>query len=168
MNYKDYHPDWKDIIRPQVLQRDQYKCRHCGIKHKTRVYKDSRNNYVECDKFIEQWAVNNGKKVFTLYLQVAHLDHNKENNELINLLSLCPKCHGKYDKEYKSFIRNMTKVKADDSKDFRLTGKSPEQIARYSALRYFIYDRTAVMLKNKELNKIVEISKHIVDYEHSK
>jgi hypothetical protein len=62
----------------------------------------------------------------------------------------------------------MTKANADDSKNFRLTGKSPEQIARFSALRYFIYDQTAVMLNNKKLNKIVEISKHIENYEHSK
>lgn len=168
MDYSKYHPDWKDIIRPAVLKRDQYKCRQCDVKHKSRVYKNSRGKYVECDSFVERWAINQGKKVFTLYLQVAHLDNNKENNNLINLLSLCPKCHGKYDKEYKKFMRLLTTEKSNISKSFRLSGVSPEQTARYSALREFINDHTSVMLESKQLNKIVEISKQILDYEYSK
>lgn len=119
MNYKEYSPDWKDIIRPQILQRDGYKCQSCGINHKIRVYKNSRKDYVECDDFIEEWAKKNGKKVFTLYLAVAHLDHDKSNNDPSNLLTLCPKCHSKYDAAYKRSMRNIILNRTAQPKSFR-------------------------------------------------
>lgn len=103
MNYSEYSPDWKDVIRPSILKRDSYKCRHCGIKHKVRVYKNSRGHYVECDDFIENWAKTNGFRVFTIYLHVAHMDQDKSNNTPDNLMSLCPRCHSKYDSKFKKF-----------------------------------------------------------------
>lgn len=105
MDYSQYHPDWKDIIRPSILKRDQYKCKVCGVKHKSRVYRTTNNGYVECDEFMENWAINSGRKVTTLYLQVAHLDHNKSNNDPANLQALCPIHHAKHDKEHKKFKR---------------------------------------------------------------
>ncbi len=116
MDYSLYHPDWKDIIRPSILKRDNYRCAHCQIKHKSRVYKDTTGKYVECDSFMEQWAVNTHRKVFTLYLQVAHLDHNKQNNEPSNLLSLCPVHHARLDTEHKRFARIMYKQKITSAK----------------------------------------------------
>ncbi len=107
MNKKEYHPNWTDVIRPSILKRDGYKCRSCGMRHKLRVYKDSRGKYVECDEFIETWAKKNGKKVFTLYLQVAHLDNDKTNNAPENLLSLCPRCHSIRDREHKALLRKI-------------------------------------------------------------
>lgn len=116
MDYSQYHPDWKDIIRPAILKRDQYRCAHCGIKHKARVYRDTTNKYVECDDFMEQWAVSNGRKVFTLFLQVAHINHDKSNNDPSNLLSLCPVHHARFDTEHKRFARIMYKQKVVSSK----------------------------------------------------
>ena len=116
MDYSQYHPDWKDIIRPAILKRDNYRCAHCGIKHKARVYRDTTNKYVECDDFMEQWAINTGRKVFTLYLQVAHLDHNKSNNDPSNLKSLCPVHHARFDTEHKRFARIMYRQKIKSKK----------------------------------------------------
>jgi 5-methylcytosine-specific restriction endonuclease McrA len=111
MDYSQYHPDWRDVIRPAILKRDGYKCAHCGVKHKSRVYKDTTNKYVECDDFMEQWATSTGRKVFTLFLQVAHRDHNKQNNDPSNLLSLCPVHHARFDTEHKRLARIMYKQK---------------------------------------------------------
>jgi hypothetical protein len=111
MNYSEYSPDWKDIIRPAILKRDNYKCQVCGVRHKSKVYKDSRQNYVECDAFVEQWAISTGRKVFVLYLQVAHLDHNKSNNDPLNLRTLCPRHHALYDKQNKAFQRKIYRAK---------------------------------------------------------
>lgn len=105
MDYNKYHPDWKDVIRPLALKRGQYKCMICGIRHKSRVYLANKTNYVECDEFLEVWAKSTGKKVFTIYLQVAHLDHDKTNNSLNNLRVLCPRHHGLFDKEHKRMLR---------------------------------------------------------------
>lgn len=116
MDYTQYHSDWRDVIRPAILKRDGYKCAHCGIKHKARVYKDTTGKYVECDDFMEHWAISTGRKVFTLYLQVAHLDHDKQNNEPSNLKALCPVHHARYDTEHKKLARITYKAKIMDSR----------------------------------------------------
>ena len=123
MDYSQYHPDWKDVIRPAILKREQYKCAHCGIKHKARVYKDTTGKYVECDDFMEQWAKSTGRKVFTLFLQIAHLDHNKANNEPSNLKALCPVHHARYDTEHKKLARITYSAKVTDSRTKRRAAK---------------------------------------------
>lgn len=116
MDYSQYHPDWKDVIRPAILKRDGYKCSHCGIKHKARVYKDTTGKYVECDEFMEQWAKSTGRKVFTLFLQIAHLDHDKNNNEPNNLKALCPIHHARYDSEHKKLARISYTAKVSENR----------------------------------------------------
>lgn len=111
MDYSQYHPDWKDIIRPSILKRDQYKCKVCGVRHKSRVYRTSNGGYIECDEFMEKWAIESGRKVITLFLQIAHLDHNKSNNDPANLQALCPIHHAKHDKEHKKFQRLIYREK---------------------------------------------------------
>lgn len=123
MDYSQYHPDWKDIIRPAILKREGYKCAHCGIKHKARVYKDTTGKYVECDDFMEQWAKSTGRKVFTLFLQIAHLDHNKQNNEPSNLKALCPIHHARYDTEHKKLARITYTAKITDSRTQKRAAK---------------------------------------------
>jgi 5-methylcytosine-specific restriction endonuclease McrA len=109
-----YSEDWSDVIRPSILKRDRYQCRHCGIRHKIRVYKNSRGKYVECDEFIEQWAKNNNFNVFTVYLHVAHLNQDKSDNRPENLMSLCPSCHSKYDASFKKFGKIKYSSKVDN------------------------------------------------------
>lgn len=158
MNKKEYHPDWDDIIRPQILKRDQYKCRHCGIRHKAVVYTDSKNNYVECDDFIERWARANGKKVFTLYLHVAHLDQDKNNNDPSNLVTLCPRHHSKFDAQYKSFKRIIKEHDFKKSKDYRPPTGGINYQAKCTAIRKYIFSLTSYRLTNKELEKLIKIT----------
>ena len=121
MDYSEYHPDWKDIIRPSILSRDEYKCRICGIKHKSRVYKASSGSYVSCDEFIEEWAKNSGRRVFTLILQVAHINHDKADNSPDNLISLCPRHHAKMDADHKKTLRITYRDKVKESKHKQLS-----------------------------------------------
>jgi 5-methylcytosine-specific restriction endonuclease McrA len=135
MDYSQYHPDWKDIIRPAILKRDGYKCAHCGIKHKARVYKDTTGKYVECDDFMEQWAKSTKRKVFTLYLQIAHLDHDKQNNEPTNLKALCPVHHARFDSEHKKLARIMFKQKISSAKQVPDARKTIDRGALLSTVR---------------------------------
>jgi len=114
MNYKEYHPDWKDIIRPLALERDGYKCQHCGVKHKKYylIREGSYYSQIESDEYIEYLA--SGVKCNKIYLQVAHIDCNKENNNLNNLRSLCNLCHLKHDKVWKKMLR-LSKKKDNPS-----------------------------------------------------
>lgn len=92
-NKENYHPNWNDIIRPEILKRDKYKCQNCGLKHRGIYLVVENDKTIEIDKeeYIE--ALRNNEKVKKVFLQVAHLDHNPKNNKYENLKSLCPKCH---------------------------------------------------------------------------
>lgn len=164
MNYKEYSPDWKDIIRPAILKRDNYICQVCGVRHKSKVYKDSRQNYVVCDEFIEQWAKANGRKVFILYLQVAHLDHNKDNNDPQNLRTLCPRHHALYDKEHKKFQRILYREKTTVNQANKLENSLDSYSKNISEVKTIIrkYTKTTVSTLDAEniLNSIIKLISH--------
>ncbi len=138
MDYSKYHPDWKDVIRPSILARDNYTCQSCRIKHKSKVYKLSSGKYHVCDEFEYAWAKANDRNPFVLYLQVAHLDNDKSNNHETNLLSLCPRCHSKRDAEFKSFMRKVYKDKTTRPifKDDFKKKVSTSQVKAYLERRY--------------------------------
>lgn len=117
MNYDEYHPDWKDVIRPAILKRDNYRCRVCGIQHKSVVYKLTSGAYMECDEFTAEWAKTAGRRVFKVSLQIAHIDHNKCNNDPENLITLCPRHHAKMDADHKRFLRISYRTKAAASRE---------------------------------------------------
>lgn len=93
-----YPPNWSDVIRPRILQRDNYKCVHCGLAHRARGYRDTRGRFVECDEFMEDWAIKAGKRVHTIFLSVAHLCHDTMCEDDAHMRSLCQKCHLHYDR----------------------------------------------------------------------
>lgn len=63
--------EWRQEIRPKVLERDNHKCQKCGMTNKEH------------------------KSEFGQELQVHHIDSNRENNSLDNLITLCEYCHSK-------------------------------------------------------------------------
>ena len=87
-NKEQYPPEWEDI-KLFIRERDNYTCQHCGIKHK-------------------ELKTSQTGKVYTAYLCVAHLDHDKENwgVKMDRLLLLCQACHLKNDRD-----SNLTKAK---------------------------------------------------------
>ena len=74
IDYKKYPNNWKIKIRPDILKRAKNKCELCGI---------------------ENYSIRNNSKII---LTIAHLDHDINNNDYINLKALCQKCHINYDK----------------------------------------------------------------------
>jgi HNH endonuclease len=62
----EYSSDWKRLAR-QVRQRDKYTCQDCREQRR-------------------HWGA---------YLHVHHIDEDKLNNDLANLISLCAACHRK-------------------------------------------------------------------------
>ncbi len=104
-NKKQYAENWNDEIRPSILKRDNYKCCYCGMPHRQWIAKDKIGTVIkisadEVGEFIEE-----GWKAYRIYLQVAHLDHNKSNNSPGNLLSLCQPCHHRNDQRHKILMR---------------------------------------------------------------
>ena len=105
VDYSQYHPDWKDIIRPEVLKRDNYKCTVCKVGQRKKGYRTASGSFVECDDFEIEYRQRHGLKVITIYLAVAHLDHNIKNNEYSNLASMCQRCHNRHDRYFRSLNR---------------------------------------------------------------
>jgi hypothetical protein len=71
-SFEKYGLDWNKRLRNNVRKRDNFICKLCGIKQ--------------------------GKKK----LSVHHIDYNKKNNNLNNLICLCNSCHIKtnFNREY--------------------------------------------------------------------
>lgn len=104
-NRHKYPDEWYDTIRPRILKRDNYKCRECSITHRVHVAVKSTGQRIIIDKDEIKDYVSSGWKCYRIYLQVAHLDNNKSNNEDSNLKSLCVTCHSRLDKEWKKIMR---------------------------------------------------------------
>ena len=66
-SFEPYPLGWNKTFKEQIRYRDGYKCQICGVPE-----------------------VENGRN-----LNVHHIDYNKSNLELDNLISLCSHCHGK-------------------------------------------------------------------------
>jgi len=52
-----------------------------------------------------------GNIYIVIILTVAHLDHNPENYDDDNLVSLCQQCHNRYDAGHRKQTRNKKKYK---------------------------------------------------------
>jgi 5-methylcytosine-specific restriction endonuclease McrA len=157
MKYLDYHPDWKDVIRPMILKRDNYQCCSCGIRHKSEVYRKSNGSYQVCDDFIKSWAIGQGKKVFVLYLQVAHLDHNKQNNEPVNLRSLCPRCHSTYDKVHKKAARNILFAKDIEQPVKSFKHENALSTKKFLEIKAFIKQETSISFNREQVVSLISI-----------
>lgn len=81
-SFEPYPLGWTRTFKEQIRYRDGYKCQICGVPE------------AEC-----------GRK-----LDVHHIDYDKENLSLNNLISLCKSCHMKtnYNREYwKSWLLTL-------------------------------------------------------------
>lgn len=109
-NRSQYPENWYDEIRPNVLKRDKLKCVKCSIKQRQWVAKKFRNELIKIDSDEREDYKQNGHKVYRIYLHVCHIDNNKSNCDLSNLITLCVSCHAKQDGNYKGLIRKGCKV----------------------------------------------------------
>jgi hypothetical protein len=91
---------------------------------------------------MEQWAISTGRKVFTLYLQVAHIDHDKSNNAPNNLMSLCPIHHARFDTEHKKLARISYRAEIQQQSDKRRVKKKIDRGDLISKLQSIIRTHT--------------------------
>lgn len=109
IDYKKYHPLWKEKIRPEILARAKYKCENCKVKHKAKGYRINGVFHDIENSFDKNWAKENGLKVIRIILTIAHLDHDRTNNDYSNLKALCQKCHLDHDRA-DNILRRKSKV----------------------------------------------------------
>lgn len=114
INYKLYPPDWFDVIRPAILKRENYACKFCRIGNRKIGYRTASGEFVECDEFMQNWAKQQGFKVFKIVLTIAHLDQDITNNDYENLAALCQQCHNRLDAPFRAFRRSKNFKQASD------------------------------------------------------
>jgi len=81
-SFEPYPLTWRKELRKQIRIRDNCKCQLCGVPQ------------LECER----------------QLHIHHIDYNKENLNLSNLISLCNSCHCKtnFNRDYWSqYFKNM-------------------------------------------------------------
>lgn len=115
INYADYHPDWKAISKRIRFERAGGKCEWCGVEHGAIGARDLAGNWFNQEDWLG-WNSEYGYSVFGTYapriikivLTVAHLDHDKNNNDDDNLAALCQRCHLNYDRPRHLAKRKLT------------------------------------------------------------
>jgi len=94
IDYTKYPADWKTVIRPRILQREDNRCKWCQRANGEHLPAkccrepifDDRHRCRSC-----------GKPRPKVVLTIAHLDHDITHNADDNLAALCQKCHLTYD-----------------------------------------------------------------------
>lgn len=109
INYKDYPANWKDVIRPDILRRDGYKCKFCGVPNHVVGYRLPNKSFHICDDFELHWCQRKGIKTFKIVLTIAHLDQDRTNNDYSNLAALCQRCHNRLDAPYRAMHRRKSR-----------------------------------------------------------
>jgi len=74
-SYEPYSPDFNNYLRNKVKKRDNYCCQLCGMQ-----IKESRRIKINPNK---NWLI------------VHHINHNKKDNNISNLITLCNHCHAR-------------------------------------------------------------------------
>ena len=126
IDYKKYHPNWKTEIRPAVLTRANNRCECCGVdnyeyvfrgylQNGKEVYQDVEGRVFDAENsrllfkdlfvYIKPLSGNPNQKAIKVVLTIAHLNHNVDDNEMINLKAMCQRCHLRYDKEHHKATR---------------------------------------------------------------
>ncbi|MCZ2115135.1 MAG: hypothetical protein LC131_15105 [Anaerolineae bacterium] len=91
MNLRDYHPDWRSISR-QIREQAGQQC-------------EGTPRFPDCVAVNSEPHPETGSRVV---LTVAHMDHDRTNNDPANLRALCQRCHLDWDRDH--HLRNRRRT----------------------------------------------------------
>lgn len=119
IDYKEYHPDWKAISLRIRTERAQNKCEWCGVANRDIYFAiDGVRVRHDGSQYHDQLVMDCGLKCTKIVLTVAHIDHDKTNDDDSNLAALCQSCHLNHDRKQhaesrkygKNWKRDQTKL----------------------------------------------------------
>ena len=123
IDYSRYPDDWLTRIRPDILERDQHRCKFCGVSNYETIWRhnDDPAHYVYIDDSLAMVTddgeivgnyelMDYGDKPVKIVLTIAHLDHDISNNDYDNLAALCQRCHNTYDAPNRLINRSRTMI----------------------------------------------------------
>lgn len=148
INYKRYHPDWKDIIRPQALKKANYRCQNCGVPNRTLIVRNSDGSFVECDDLVLKHCKVTGEKPIRVILTISHTNHLVIDNRPENLKALCQYCHLNHDAEHKREMKRAAKLTNFEELKHRLNEPGAETLLPHVFAVYRAKRNTAKHLES--------------------
>ena len=124
IDYKKYPENWKTEIRPAILERAKNCCEFCKVPNHKFIIRGTWGGSVcyqnddgiifnadTSEKIGEDYVgeVHPTNKFIKVVLTIAHLDHDVNNNNHLNLKALCQRCHNRYDAVYRKVNRKRNK-----------------------------------------------------------
>lgn len=102
VDYSNYPPDWKTVIRPRILKRAGNCCEWCHLPNYGIALSKERTLLVDPQPYAQArenvgFYHEPGDRAFVVVLTIAHLDHDTANNKDDNLAALCQRCHLTHD-----------------------------------------------------------------------
>lgn len=116
IDYKQYPVNWKDIIRPDILKRDGYKCVVCGVSNRALFVWDKGNRVILDDKFILDYYKGLGMKVKKIVLSISHSCHDSMCTDYSHLSSKCQLHHLRFDLAHHILSRKISAAKNNEKK----------------------------------------------------
>lgn len=107
-DYKEYHQEWKRISRG-VIEAAGNKCELCYAPNHARIYRNPKTAQYPWTEVSE--CKTGGIKIV---LTVHHIDGNKDNNNKLNLMALCQRCHLKLDMQKHVANRRKNKRRSNE------------------------------------------------------
>ena len=112
MNYKDYSPEWKKLSKSIIKGRANDQCELCFVYNGEKGYRLKSGEFIEVGQKCTK-ATHNGRfvKIIKIVLTVHHIDFDNKNDDPLNLLALCQRCHLRLDIAKKIKNQKAKKVK---------------------------------------------------------
>lgn len=111
-NYKEYPKNWKKIVLHLKSKRGD-KCELCFAPNGATVWRDYSDNIMHPwypNYMIPEESIRRNHGRFTkIVITTHHIDSNKKNNDELNLILVCQKCHLRLDMG--KHVRNRKCVK---------------------------------------------------------
>lgn len=107
-NYKDYPENWKWLSK-QIVKDAGNKCELCFAPNGVYVLRGKSK-----DEFLpwypdHSYYTKDGFKRVRIILTVHHIDSDKKNSKIQNLIALCQRCHLRLD-----LLKHMTNRKNNE------------------------------------------------------
>ena len=90
-SFEPYGIEFNNYLKEQIRKRDSYRCQEC-FRHQDELFTKTGRKYK---------------------LNIHHIDYNKQNNSLTNLISLCRNCHMQTNfsrKNWTEYFNNKTNI----------------------------------------------------------
>jgi 5-methylcytosine-specific restriction endonuclease McrA len=120
--FRQFYGDEWLTRRDQILDRANHRCERCGKPDRQKVYVGVALPAFWYDPEFKRWRDGNGsvtakclwhipqRRLVSVILTVAHLNHDPRDNRDENLAALCQRCHLLHDRKHHAATARRTRA----------------------------------------------------------